>query len=174
MAITMGDTSDKSEALSKATLQIEAGTRFVVRGYAASITSSSTALVEGAVDTLVRHGGAASDITIVRVPGSLGVAAGRPPKFATRDDVDSDHRVGSTHSRRHRPLRLHLRGGEQRVWRRCRWQTRLCRCPSVSSPPTPSNRPSNGPAPKPATRAPRRQWPPSNWSSLMAASCPES
>lgn len=74
-------------------LQVKAGTRFVVLATRFNHFIVDR-LLEGAVDTLVRHGGAASDITIVRVPGSweLPLVAA---KVASRDDVDAIIALGA-------------------------------------------------------------------------------
>ncbi len=74
-------------------LQVKPGTRFTI--VAARFNHFIVdRLVEGALDSIVRHGGSPSDITIVRVPGAwelpLVVA-----KLATRDDVDAIIALGA-------------------------------------------------------------------------------
>ena len=74
-------------------LQVTPGARFVI---VASRFNHFIVdrLVEGAVDTVVRHGGSADNIRIVRVPGSWELPL-VTAKVAARDDVDAIIALGA-------------------------------------------------------------------------------
>lgn len=118
-------------------------------------------LVSGAVDALVRHGVAESEITIIRAPGAFEIPL-VTQKVAQQGGFDAIIALGAV-----------IRGGTRtsntwpasapRAWPRCPCSS-ASRSPSASSPSTPSSRPSSAPAPRPATRAPKPRCRPWKWS----------
>ncbi len=109
-------------------------------------------LVSGAVDALVRHGVAESEITIIRAPGAFEIPL-VTQKVAQQGGFDAIIALGAV-----------IRGGTphfEYVAGECTKGLAQVSCssasrsPSASSPSTPSSRPSSAPAPRPATRAPK-------------------
>jgi 6,7-dimethyl-8-ribityllumazine synthase len=106
-------------------------------------------LIGGAVDYLTRHGAERADLTLVKVPGAFEIPLAAKKLAASA--VPGRHLPRRRHPGRHPPFRIRGQRVRQGPGPRHARNQRAVGFGVLTV--TPWNRPSNAPAPRPATRA---------------------